>query len=280
VDKSIDTEEMGEEIGARLREELDYALEAAHMALYRAILADEPTIHVPDVLPDLSTQRLLTMTWLEGRPILDFKTSDQETRNRLSETLFAAWWRPFSRYAVIHGDPHLGNYSVREDLGLNLLDFGCVRTFRPEFVDGVIGLYRGLKNGNPDETVAAYETWGFKNLSNELIDVLNIWAKFIYGPMLDDRVRSIADGVAPGDYGRKEAFAVHGKLRELGPVKPPREFVFMDRAAIGLGAVFLHLGAEMNFHDLFNEAIEGSTIDTLRAHQEKALTAANVPLPL
>ena len=40
----------------------------------------------------------------------------------------------------------------------------------------------------------AYETWGFAGLSNELIDILNIWASFIYGPMLDDRVRTIADG--------------------------------------------------------------------------------------
>ena len=102
----------------------------------------------------------------------------------------------------------------------------------------------------------AYETWGFKRLNRELIDTLNIWARFIYGPLLDDRVRTIADGVKPSEYGRKEAFRVHQALKARGPVTVPREFVFMDRAAIGLGAVFLHLAAELNFYRLFNEAIE------------------------
>ena len=89
-----------------------------------------------------------------------------------------------------------------------------------------------------------------------MIDTLNIWARFIYGPLLDDRVRTIADGVSPGEYGRREAFQVHQALKRKGPVTVPREFVFMDRAAIGLGGVFLHLGAELNFHRLFQETIE------------------------
>jgi hypothetical protein len=119
--------------------------------------------------------------------------------------------------------------------------------------------------------VHAYEVWGFKRLNRELIDTLNIWARFIYGPLLDDRVRSVADGVSPSAYGRKEAFQVHQALKKRGPVTVPREFVFMDRAAIGLGAVFLHLAAELNFHRLFNEAIEHFSIKQVAARQAAAL---------
>jgi hypothetical protein len=113
-----------------------------------------------------------------------------------------------------------------------------------------------------------------------LIEALNIWARFIYGPMLDDRVRSIADGVKPSDYGRKQAFQVHRALKALGPVTVPREFVFMDRAAVGLGAVFLHLAAELNFHRLFNEAIENFSAAEVAARQNAALVAVgleNIP---
>ena len=91
--------------------------------------------------------------------------------------------------------------------------------------------------------------------------MLNIWARFIYGPLLDDREREIADGTTPGQYGRKEAFTVHKPLKEKGPVRVPREFVFMDRAAIGLGGVFLHLAARLNWHNMFNETIEGFVLD-------------------
>jgi hypothetical protein len=127
--------------------------------------------------------------------------------------------------------------------------------------------------------VHAYETWGFRGLSRELIDVLNIWARFIYGPLLDDRVRSIADGVKPGEYGRREAFRVHRALKEKGPVTVPREFVFMDRAAIGLGAVFLHLHAELNFHRLFAETIEKFSLSRVAEQQAKALSAVGLPVP-
>ncbi|MEX0591575.1 MAG: AarF/ABC1/UbiB kinase family protein, partial [Xanthobacteraceae bacterium] len=118
--------------------------------------------------------------------------------------------------------------------------------------------------------------WGFKRISRELIDVLNIWARFIYGPLMDDRVRTIADGVKPAEYGRREAFRVHEALREKGPVTVPREFVLMDRAAIGLGGVFLHLAAEINFHRLFEEAIERFSVEDVADRQARALAAAGL----
>ncbi|MGF2076079.1 AarF/UbiB family protein, partial [Enterococcus casseliflavus] len=78
----------------------------------------------------------LTMSWEAGRPILDFKSHSLDERNTIARHLFAAWWHPFSHYGVIHGDPHLGNYSVRDNLELNLLDYGCIRAFKPTFVRG------------------------------------------------------------------------------------------------------------------------------------------------
>ncbi|MGA7544618.1 MAG: AarF/ABC1/UbiB kinase family protein, partial [Methyloceanibacter sp.] len=278
---AIETSEMKQEIAARLREELDYELEARHMRLYAAIFRADPLIRVPQVLPELSTNRLLTMTWLEGRRLLDYTERPLEQRNRIARAMFRAWWHPFSHYGVIHGDPHLGNYTVFEDAegsaaGINLLDYGCMRTFAPKFVQGVVDLYRGLLTGDRALVVHAYETWGFGGLSNELIDILNIWAQFIYGPMLEDRVRTIADEVSPGMYGRREAFRVHQGLRDKGPVRVPREFVFMDRAAIGLGGVFLHLGAELNFHRLFEDMIAGADLADVAGRQREAFAAAGV----
>ena len=140
----------------------------------------------------------------------------------------------------------------------------------------MVDLYRGLQSNDRARIVHAYETWGFKGLKNDLIDVLNVWARFIYGPLLDDRVRTIADGVTPGQYGRKQAFEVHQALKQKGPVQVPREFVFMDRAAIGLGGVFLHLNAELNFYKLFNEAIEGFSVDAVAERQAAAMERAGL----
>jgi predicted unusual protein kinase regulating ubiquinone biosynthesis (AarF/ABC1/UbiB family) len=295
MNPAVETGEILKEISARLREELDYDLEARHTALYGLIFKDEASIRVPEVLAELSTKRLLTMTWLEGRRLMDYKGAPLEHRNTIARAMFRAWWYPFSHYGVIHGDPHLGNYTIfektgfetgsagegalGEPAGINLLDYGCIRTFPTPFVQGVIDLYNGLLTGKRDLVVHAYETWGFTGLSAELIDALNIWARFIYGPLLDDREREIADGTTPGQYGRKEAFTVHKVLKEKGPVKVPREFVFMDRAAIGLGGVFLHLGAKLNWHNMFNDTIRDFGLAEVAERQKAAFAAVGVPLP-
>ena len=283
MDPAVDTREILTEIAARLREELDYELEARHMRLYAQIFDGDSLIRVPHVEDELSTKRLLTMSWLEGKPLLNYKEAPLEQRNVIARALFRAWWYPFSHYGVIHGNPHLGNYTIFEEggvpAGINLLDYGCIRTFRTPFVQGVIDLYTGLLTGNQELIVHAYETWGFKGLTQELIEAMNIWARFIYGPLLDNRERTIAEGTTPGEYGRREAFQVHKILKEKGPVVIPREFVFMDRAAIGLGGVFLHLNARMNWYRLFNETIEDFDLAEVAERQRTAFTAAGVPLP-
>jgi predicted unusual protein kinase regulating ubiquinone biosynthesis (AarF/ABC1/UbiB family) len=272
LDGSIDPSEMVGEITDRLREELDYEREAKHMALYAHMLKDADFVSLPEPVAELCTDRLLTMTWVNGENLSAYEDAPQEVRNTIARNLFWTWWKPFTGSAVIHGDPHLGNYQVTKGgQGLNLLDFGCIRIFPPSFVAGVVDLYRATLNDDFDAAYAAYEKWGFKGLTKELAEVLNIWAKFIYGPLLDNRVRSVADGIKPGEYGRKEAFAVRKLLKEKGPVTIPREFVFMDRAAIGLGAAYLRLGAELNYHQLFEESLEGFDEVKLAARQQAAL---------
>jgi predicted unusual protein kinase regulating ubiquinone biosynthesis (AarF/ABC1/UbiB family) len=275
-DRAVSTAEIHAEIGDRLREELDYEREAKHMRLYGRMLAREKAVHVPEPVPALSTKRLLTMTWLEGAKLMDVTGRPLEARNRIALTMFRAWYVPFYGYGVIHGDPHLGNYTVRDDDSVNLLDFGCIRVFRPSFVKGVIDLYHALVRDDRDLAVAAYESWGFQNLSTEVIDVLNRWARFVYAPLMDDRTKKITD---TGLYGREVAESVHRDLRTLGGVQPPREFVFMDRAAIGLGSVFFHLKAEINWHRLFHDLIDDFDEAALRKRQTDALAACLLPLP-
>jgi predicted unusual protein kinase regulating ubiquinone biosynthesis (AarF/ABC1/UbiB family) len=278
-DSTIDTREFGKEIAARLAEELDYVREAAHMRLYRVMLAERDDIVVPEPVEALSTGRLLTMTWLDGRPIAEFESAGLQARNRIATALFKAWWRPFARYGVIHGDPHLGNYAVRSDGGINLLDYGCVRTFAPSFVAGVIGLYRALQTRDDALAARSYRAWGFATVTPELVRVLNLWARFIFTPLLDDRVRAVDDHVPAAEYGMKQANEVHAKLKGLGGIRPPREFVFMDRAAIGLGGALIRTGAELNFHELFEEEIADFEVNALAKRQQMAFRKAGVPMP-
>ena len=278
-DSAISTEAIHEELSDRLKEELNYSHEVKNLKLYRYMLSDLNQITLPNPIDELSTNRLLTMTRIDGSKIMDFiaKNSDIKIRNQVALNMFKAWYIPFYKYGVIHGDPHLGNYTIRPDGGVNLMDFGCIRIFRPDFVTGVIELYKALRDGDEEQAVNAYKSWGFENPSKELIGVLNIWANFIYQPLLEDKVRLINPSES-GQYGRETAEKVHEELKKIGGVKPPREFVLMDRAAVGLGSVFMHLKAEINWYRVFHDLVGDFDEKILSKRQSKAMNESGLIL--
>jgi predicted unusual protein kinase regulating ubiquinone biosynthesis (AarF/ABC1/UbiB family) len=278
MDNAIIQDDIYVELAERLREELDYKREAAQMRLYGAMLDGVPGVAVPKPVAELTTTRLLTMEWLNGVGLARWLESDppQEARNSLAEALFRAWYIPFYRYGVIHGDPHLGNYQVNDSGGVNLLDYGSIRVFPAKFVTGVLELYAAVRDDDEARSVHAYDIWGFKNISAEQVGILNDWARFLYEPLIQDRVRPIQED-ADTQFGRTVAMRVHEGLKRTGGVRPPREFVLMDRSAIGLGSVFLRLRAELNWSRLFHETVADFSEDALAARQLAALEAAGVP---
>jgi len=280
-DSVINQDDVLVELAERLREELDYTREAAHLRLYRLMLAEAPEVTVPAPADDLSTRRLLTMDWVSGRGMQQVLNANptQEERNSMARALFKAWYTPLYRYGVIHGDPHMGNFTVRDDYGLNLLDFGAIRIFPPRFVKGIIDLYHALQTDDEDLAYQAYQAWGFVDLSRDTMRVLNEWARFIYEPLMQDRVRPIQETSDPS-FGRAVAEKVYAGLKRTGGVRPPREFVLVDRSAIGLGSVFLRLGAEVNWYQLFQELVADFDETALAERQAAALAQARVPPPV
>ena len=274
IDKTIDTSEIQKEISSRVREELDYIREQKHMMLFKCIFSESENVIVPSFFSEISTERLLCMNYLDGKKLLDFKNKSHEVRKTLAKNMFQAWYYPFYKFVIIHGDPHLGNYSANNDLKINLLDFGCIRFFKSTFVKGVIDLYYSIMTKNEDLAVHAYESWGFENINKDLISILNIWAKFLFSPLLENKVMKMQETNSTA-YGAEAASKVHRELKKIGGVKPPREFVFMDRAAIGLGSVFLHLGAELNWFKIFNELIEGFDEKKVEKNQNKLIKKLN-----
>jgi predicted unusual protein kinase regulating ubiquinone biosynthesis (AarF/ABC1/UbiB family) len=263
---ALDTENLHKEITARLWEELDYQKEAQHIEIFRNILKPLPFIEVPEAVPSLTTSRLLTMTWLTGDKLLAFKDAPQDLRNEIASGLFKAWYFPLYHAGFLHGDPHLGNYSWSQEGKLNLLDFGCVRVFKASFIQGILDLYKALQTNNEELAVHAYTSWGFTSLDKEFIQILNLWAKFLYDPLLEDRVRPIEETYS-GLKGRQIVGEILTQLEKKGGIKPPQEFVFMDRAAVGLGSVCMRLRAKLNWRHLFEEIIQDFSEAVLEERQ-------------
>tara|TARA_B100001989_G_C24550939_1_gene474678 strand:+ start:3492 stop:4808 length:1317 start_codon:yes stop_codon:yes gene_type:complete len=256
IDNSILTDDIFNELTERLIEEVDYLQEAKNINYYKNMFIKNNTIKVPTTYPKLSTSKLITMSWLEGRTLDSFYKANGDVRNNIALNLFKAWYIPFYKYGIIHGDPHPGNYTISNNgKNINLLDYGCIRVFKSDFVEAVIKLYHALKSENNTLAAEAYKSWGFTKLNNDLIETLNIWAFYLYGPLLENKTRKIQEHNT-SSVGKEILGKVRKKLKKFGGVKPPREFVLVDRAAIGLGSVFMHLNAEINWHAEFQKLIK------------------------
>lgn len=280
MNNAIHQDDIYVELATRLREELDYLREARQMQLYRVMLEGIQDIVIPAPIEGYCTRRLLTMEWLSGTPLQKWLETDpdQDSRNRIARALFRAWYVPFYRYGVIHGDPHLGNYQINADGGINLLDFGSIRVFQSRFVAGVLELFEAMRDGDDERAHHAYTVWGFTNVTKEKLDVLNDWARFLYEPLIQDRVRPLQE-TDDLTYGRSVADRVHKGLKRVGGVRPPREFVLMDRSAIGLGSVFLRLGARLNWHELYMETIADFDAAAVDARQKEAFEEVGLEPP-
>ena len=267
--KAIKTKKIFLEIKDRLVEEIDYENEINNIKIFKKIFEFNKFVNIPKIYRNCSTKRLITMGWLEGQSLdemLRYSKNKKNLSERIATNIFNTWYMPFYKFCVIHGDPHFGNYSFKKNGDINLFDFGCVRFFPIKFVKAVLNLYYALEKKDEDLMVEAYKTWGFKKINKKLIKVLNLWASYIYGPLLEDKKRLI-QGEKKKGYGFDIVNNVYKELRKIGGVEPPKEFVFMDRAAIGMGSLFMKLDVKLNWHNLFKNLIKD--FDELRILKER-----------
>lgn len=256
---AIHPDDLVEEIKDRLEEELDYHHEKKQIEIFQNIFKNEDFVKIPEVFESLSTKKLLTMSWMSGKSLLEFTDSCEDFRNLLAKNLFLSWYKPLLHHGVLHGDPHPGNYFGSQEGIISLLDFGCTRNFSKNFVKGVVSLYEAIRDNDEEKTVYSYEIWGFKSPTKEVISIMNQWAKLLYEPLLDDNIRPIQKNFTSKD-GLLVAEKIHKSLEKLGGITPPKEFVFMDRAAVGLAGVIMKIKAKQNWHQLFENLMKESEL--------------------
>ena len=293
MNPAVDTAEILKEVSARLREELDYELEARHTALYALIFKDEPRIRVPEVLADLSTKRLLTMTWLEGRKLLDYKGAPLEDRNAIAQAMFKAWWYPFSHYGVIHGDPHLGNYTIFEQgergrCQRRARHAGRHQPARLRLHPHVSHAVRAGRDRSLQRAAARQARPGGARLRDlgvrrplqradrhpEHLGALHLRAA-AGRPRARDRRRHHAGRST----GARKPSPCTSSSRRRAPCGCRASSCSWTGPRSGSAACSCTCGAKLNWHNMFNETIQGFVLDEVAERQKAAFAAAGVPLP-
>jgi predicted unusual protein kinase regulating ubiquinone biosynthesis (AarF/ABC1/UbiB family) len=247
----LEPDEMVEEIRERLVEELDYRREARNQQTFADFYRDHPHIHVPDVLPTLSTGRVLTSELVNGHTWDELLGWPQHERDLAGETIFRFVFRSLYRMRAFNGDPHPGNYLFHGDGRVTFLDFGLVKHFTP----GEMNLFASMVKATAvDHDVAEFramlERAGMLRpgapVSTEAVG--EYFAEF-YEPVRHDREMTFS-----GEYASnivRHTFDRSSPISQYATV--PKAFVFIQRINLGLYALLGELRATGNFRRIAAE---------------------------
>ncbi len=252
MQQKIDNREVYQELEERLHEELDYVNEAKNIALFQRMFADDPEVMIPEVYPEQSSRRVLTMSRVEGYPLADILKPgiDQATKDWVALKYFRVTWRQIFAFGTLHTDPHPGNYLVSYHPRLAILDFGSIRVFPEQIRRAYHGLAKAMLADDAPAMATNLVRLGFLDRGDDPAPMVRIM-RLIFEPLLVDRKYD------PRSYDvleRGMQVATIGLENRL--FKAPGHRVFLARALIGLDAYLKQLGTVANWHRVFRECVE------------------------
>jgi predicted unusual protein kinase regulating ubiquinone biosynthesis (AarF/ABC1/UbiB family) len=145
---SFDLSGAAQELSVHITEELDYRLEAANQAEFAEHYRGHPFIHVPEVIGELSTARVLTQQLARGLSWSDGVNAGQELRDQWAEAIWRFNYGSYRRLHMFNADPHPGNYLLHEDGSVSFLDYGCVKRFSREEIEVIDAIARACLRGD------------------------------------------------------------------------------------------------------------------------------------
>lgn len=249
-----------EEVEARLREELDYLQEAVNLQQFHDLWGSDPRVRIPRHHPSHSTERVLTMDRIPGRPLRAFlEDATPEARERAALTLVHMFFEMSFHRRILHADPHPGNYLFTDDGTVGFIDFGCVKRFDEFFIGTYARAVLSALNGDKDATLQAARDMG-------------AWTG--NDPAAGDTIWHFCDLlVAPWRAGAYRIGGPHDNLTErvqpavkkmwrFREIRGPQHVLFLHRTLAGLYTMVGQLN------------VEAAWGDVIRAHCERAIAVA------
>ncbi len=250
----LEPEPLVAELRERLAEELDYRLEADNQRLFADAYRDHPFIEIPDVVGDLSTERVLTTDLAEGARFDELAEWSQEERDLAAEAIFRFVFGSLYRLHAFNGDPHPGNYLFRPGGRVTFLDFGLVKRFQPAEIASLESMIQAM--------VLDHDIVRYRQILREIgmlkddpslsdADIEDYFGHF-YDFVRQDRVATITSEYASETVRRFfDTSGRHGEVMRAGNVPPA--FVIIQRINLGLYAIFGQLHATANWRRVAEE---------------------------
>ena len=248
--KHIDLKPLLTEIKEQLRDEADYEQEAKYLNAFVRALGDDERFMLPRVIPSLTTDRILAMTFVPGGPIEAVLDEEQEERDRVMSLLFELLFVEMFELRLVQTDPNFANYRYNPDTGqVVLLDFGASRRFKASFTRAYLDLLKAIAASDREGVKEAAERAGY-HLGPEgsrYHEVLLDLAETILGPVLNNNSYDFGASTIPA-----EAAAIGEEVREFKQFweAPPVDAAYVHRKIVGLFMLAARLKARVNIHEL------------------------------
>ena len=250
--QQIDTGAVYRELEQRLREELDYLNEARNMTEFGRRLGGDDEIMIPRYLKEMSSRRVLTMTYIDGYPLADVMGPevDFELREWVAEKIHEFAWRQILEFGTLHTDFHPGNYLVSHHPRLGVLDFGSIRRFPEPVRKANLQVARAILSGDDKSLGAAMVRLGYLDRDKNAAPMVKI-IHLLFEPMMVDRAFDPANYDTVAKAAKVGEIALENRL-----YKSPAHSVFLIRALVGLEGITRGLGVKTNYRKVFARAVE------------------------
>jgi len=236
--KGLDTKALVNELRLRMREELDYRIEARNIDEFRSHFADHPFVSMPALVPEHSGRRVLTTEWVDGLSWTEFR--DVATPAALRHAGESIW--RFAQHAILrvgafNGDPHPGNYKFSRDGDVTFLDFGLVKRWSP----GEWELLRPsmeaiILHRDPELLVTSMQASGFLRAGHGLDpQAVFDYVSTPYRPYLSDTFTFTREFMKDTVSRIMDVNGPHAEVIER--LNMPTSFVILDRVVWGISAL-------------------------------------------
>ncbi len=250
--QKFDAGEIYQEMEERLREELDYVHEANNVALFQRLFADDAEVIIPQVYPDFSSGRVLTMEFIDGYKLQDILAPgvDKEVKDWVAIKYFQITWQQICEFGILHTDPHPGNYLVTYHPKLAMLDFGSVRVFPEEIRKGYHTLAKAILERDEKTMARCFVLLGYVDPGVDPVPLVRIMYS-IFESVLEDRVYDPRDFDSVGKTMEVTAIGLENRI-----FNAPGHRLFLVRALLGLDSYVHQFGTVTNWHRLFRTCLE------------------------
>lgn len=241
-----DVKSVAREVAARISEEVDYRHEAASISAFSELYRDHPFIRVPEVIPEVSGDRILTMTYLDGMGWDAAQQADQDLKNCWAEAIMRFAYGSFRHANLMHADPHPGNYRFNTDGTVGFVDFGCVKVL-PEIQRWrQVAMNRALFEGRKEDMREMMVLSGYLTADSDLTaDELYQWqSELLYETMATtpQPVTYTADSI---NRVIRCLFDVRTTDHPVARMTAPDDYVFAARLQLAVSSVCAGLNATL-----------------------------------